>query len=148
MSNVLKNFIFRRVESVIENEMLELQEMFGVKAGDISPMQSAVLESIEKNLAVLLCDCLEQNCEEMIPDGGLPVGDISNISIDSLLRLFLQKEARFRMKAWFDVPESQLTDVLVNDVAEELYKQYDEVMNVEEMDKIISDTLAKKNIQY
>lgn len=143
MSNVLKNYVFNKLENVIDEFIHNLCEEFKIHAGDIAPWQSLLFDRTERNLASMICEFMEQNC----PDEFSDECDISGMSIDTLLRGFLKKETEFRLKSWFELPEKQITVDLVNDITEKLYSNWD-VINMDVMDKIISDTLAEKNVQY
>lgn len=143
MSNVLKNYVFHKLENVIDEFINNLCKEFGIRTGDIDPWQSLLIDRTERNLASMICEFMEQNS----PDEFSDEYDVSGISIDTLLRGFLKKETEFRLKSWFELPENQITVDLVNDITEKLYSNWD-VVNMDVIDKIISDTLAEKNVQY
>lgn len=148
MSNVLKNYIYRKLEKLIEDFMCDLYEEFEIKTGDIDPLQSLFVENTEKKLASVFCEVLEQNCHEIIPDAWNFDDITSNVKTETLLRAFLQRETEYRLKEWFEVPEAQVTSALIKDVTDALDKRYDDVVNVDMMDRIISETLQEKNVQY
>lgn len=147
MSNVLKNYVFNKLENLLDEFIGNLYDEFGIKTGDVTPLQAHFFEKTERELASMICEFMEQNCPEDFSDECNSEPDVSEMSIDALLRGFIKKEAEFRLRDWFELPEKQLTEELVKDVAEELYKEWD-VINMDMMDKIIYDTLAKKNVQY
>ena len=148
MSNVLKNYIFRKIENLIDDFVADLYKEFDIKTGDIEPMQALFLENIEKKLTSLICALMEQNCHENFQDAWEYEDVTSNVKIETLLRGFLQKEVEYRLKEWFELPEEQVTSALVKDVTDAIDKRYDDVVNVDVMDRIISETLHEKNVQY
>ena len=148
MSNVLKNYIFRKIENLIDDFVADLYKEFDIKTGDIEPMQALFLENIEKKLTSLICALMEQNCHENFQDTWEYEDVTSSVKIETLLRGFLQKEVEYRLKEWFELPEAQVTSALIKDVTDALDKRYDDVVNVDMMDRIISETLQEKNVQY
>ena len=146
MSNALKNYVFHKLENVIDEFMQNLYKEFGILTGDIDPWQAILFEKAERNLASMICELMEQNCPDDFSDECDSESAISGMSIEALLRGFLKKETEFRLKSWFELPEKQINVDLINDITEKLYSNWD-VVNMDMVDKIISDTLAEKNIQ-
>ena len=146
MSNVLKGYVFHRVETLIENEMISLCNMFNVPSGDISPMQTIALEKLEKDLSSLLCIIMEQNFDEKFEENDEDA--LANVSIHNLLRAFLKNESEFRLKEIFELPSERVTESLVEDVTEALHQNYDSIFNYDTIDSIIDKTLREKNVQY
>ena len=146
MSNVLKNYVFHKLENVIDEFMQNLYEECGIRTGDIDPWQAILFEKAERNLASMICELMEQNCSDDFSDECDSESAISGMSIEALLRGFLKKETEFRLKSWFELPEKQINVDLINDITEKLYSNWD-VVNMDMVDKVISDTLAEKNIQ-
>lgn len=73
------------------------------------------------------------------------------VAIDALLhplKFFLRQEAEYRLEDIFELSRRDMTEALLAEAAERLYKNSEALLNTEAMDELLTDVLEERGVKW